>query len=639
MQPLSTIIAQVVNAPTENTQVLSALFDYFRAEYHQRGNINKAFTDLEDSLRKVPQYQRELQDKLQYVANHYGFFSFFAQHSLLDESGFLGGIWRRLKHKVVPAIPAESDIQHFVGSVLDLPKDLRWISQLPPDAHLRLFGADGPQLQTDHLFTELDTAIRALSVKLSSFGMDHGVSNLYRQLGMDTAPFFELQAILSGALTPDKVAEALTLLEDIYLSIISLRLRKNEIGTSLRLTYKTSQSLSKRSILKDLLLLKQSPESSQQWLKVVNNSLRNEASRLSVRQFVNRQFDLLSLEIVEHTARSGEKYIAETRSEYYGILRASMLGGLLIACFAALKIVFDGLKLPELPQALLFSINYATCFVLVKTFGGIIATKQPAMVASTIIKNIDLNNNLKLSSIQEIINLIKKASRSQFISFVGNLSVAFPLAMLINWGIAAYSGTPFISAEKGEYLLNSIWPFAGGAVAFAAIAGVFLSLSGFISGYFDNKVVASRLHPRLVQHPVLRSLLREPAREKVAKYVCKNLGALSGNISLGFFLGMAGWLGYITGLPIDIRHIAFSSANFGFAFLSGNLDALTILLGSLSILLIGAVNFAVSFGITMYLALKSRGITFVNTFKLLGQLLREIALRPWAFLVAPGKTG
>jgi site-specific recombinase len=493
-----------------------------------------------------PTYQKGLEDKLQYVANHYNFFSFFAQYSLPDESGFASGVWGRLKHKVIPRIPEDSDIQYFVGAVMKSPYDLRWIRQLPRDAHQRLFGANGPQLQTDHLFSELDTAIRALGVKSGSFGMDHGTTHLYRQLGMDTSPFFDLQSALSNQLTPENLTAAATALEEIFFTITNLRLRKNEIGTSLRLTYQTSRSLSKLAILRDLIQLRQTPDHTEHWLKVVDNSLRSEASRFSVRQFVNRQLDLLSLEIVEHTARSGEKYIAENRSEYFGILRASMLGGLLIACFAAAKIYFDGLQLAELPEAVLFSMNYATCFVLVKTFGGIIAKKQPAMVASTIIKNIDQNNNLKLSSLQEIVNLIKKASRSQFISFVGNLSISFPLAMLINQAISAYTESPFISSYKGEYLLNSIWPFAGGAIAFAAIAGVFLALSGLISGYFDNKVVASRLHPRLVRHPFLRSFLSKKNREKLAKYLCKNIGALSGNVSLGFFLGMAGWIGFIT---------------------------------------------------------------------------------------------
>ncbi|MEM6773007.1 MAG: hypothetical protein AAF597_20680, partial [Bacteroidota bacterium] len=245
----------------------------------------------------------------------------------------------------------------------------------------------------------------------------------------------------------------------------------------------------------------------------------------------------------------------------------------------------------------------------------------------------DKDNDLKLGGLQEIVTLIKRASSSQLISFAGNLVVAFPLAISIAWGYGELMGTELLSIDKAEKLLKSIWPWIGGAVPFAAIAGVFLALSGLISGYVDNKVLASNLAHRLEGHPLLKRILPAQPRAKVANYLCKYLGALTGNVSLGFFLGMAGYLGYLTGLPIDIRHIAFSSANLGFAWQHLQFGATTLLLGGLSVLLIGAVNFAVSFGITLYLTLKSRSISFRDTFRLLGQLGRAVVTKPWAFLL------
>jgi site-specific recombinase len=100
---------------------------------------------------------------------------------------------------------------------------------------------------------------------------------------------------------------------------------------------------------------------------------------------------------------------------------------------------------------------------------------------------------------------------------------------------------------------------------------------------------------------------------------------------------MASFLGYLTNLPIDIRHIAFSSANFGFAFQTLNIPPPTLALGALAILLIGAINFIVSFGITLYITLRSRGITTGKTFNLLGRLCLEISFRPWTFLLFPAK--
>lgn len=634
MKPqLQQILSRLTASPQDALPPLQELAAYFREEYRTEGNLQSSLEAIASNIQETPDFGQSLKERFNFLLEHYRFYSFFTQFSFLDQSGFLNGVWSRIKHKVVPQLPEKTDFQYFLREVFDLKQDAPWLLELINTDPTTIF-PEGFTPDTRSLERELQLSIQTLGVKISSFGLDHRVRSLFQRLELDNRPFAALQLALGDELSPENINRAQSMLDAIRANILSLRLRKNEIGTTLKLTYESKKVLDKLVILKDLLALRANWHDKSAWIQVFNNAWTSQTSKMGLRRFVDGHLDLLSLEIVEHTAKSGEKYIAENRKEYFGIFRASMLGGLLIAFFAAGKIMLYDLKLAELPEAFLFSLNYATCFVLVKAMGGIIATKQPAMTASTIIKTVDQNNNLELSSLQEIIFLIKKASRSQFISFVGNLAVAFPLAIAIAWGYGAWAGEAFISVDKGEKLLESIWPLVGGAVPYAAIAGVFLALSGLISGYFDNKVVASNIEARLIEQPLLKRLFSLPLRQKISAYICKNLGGLSGNISLGFLLGMAGYVGWATGLPIDIRHIAFSSANFGFAFYTIPIDPLTILLGALSILLIGAVNFSVSFGITLYLTLKSRGITFANTFKLLWKLLWAMVLRPWEFILA-----
>ncbi len=637
MQPqLQQILTRLIAAPVTTLAPIRELAGYFRNAYRTDGSIERPLQALRSAITEDPELADAMEERIRYVLREFSFYSFFTQFSFLDQSGLFAGVWARIKHKFVPQLPAKNDIQYFLREVVDLPEDAVWLLDLFR-ASFGILQEQGFDLQAVGLKEDLKNSIQTLGLKISSFGLDYRVRGLLERLELDHRPFAELQVALGGALTPEKSERALTMLEAIRANIISLRLRKSEIGTTLKLTYESKKALDKLAILKDLLHLHAHQDDREAWITVFTHGWINGSQQMGLGRFISGHLDLVSLEIVEHTAKSGEKYIAENRSEYFSIFRASMLGGLLIAFFAAGKIILYDLKLAELPGAVLFSINYATCFVLVKAFGGIIATKQPAMTASTIIKAVDKNNDLKLSGLQEIIRLIKRASRSQLISFAGNLMVAFPLAIGIGWGYGELMGTDFLTADQGEKLLKTIWPWVGGAIPYAAIAGVFLALSGLISGYFDNKVVASNLEPRLVQQPLLKRLFALPARQKIAAYICKYLGALSGNISLGFFLGMASYIGWATSLPIDIRHIAFSSANFGFAFQTIEIDTTTIVLGALSILLIGAVNFAVSFGITLYLALYSRGITFVNTFKLLGKLAWEVMLRPWEFVFTVGE--
>jgi hypothetical protein len=53
--------------------------------------------------------------------------------------------------------------------------------------------------------------------------------------------------------------------------------------------------------------------------------------------------------------------------------------------------------------------------------------------------------------------------------------------------------------------------------------------------------------------------------QRVAAYIGDNLGALAGNLLFGFLLGGTTLFGLLVGLPIDIRHVAFSSAFVGIA--------------------------------------------------------------------------
>jgi site-specific recombinase len=77
-------------------------------------------------------------------------------------------------------------------------------------------------------------------------------------------------------------------------------------------------------------------------------------------------------------------------------------------------------------------------------------------------------------------------------------------------------------------------------------------------------------------------------------------------------LGTIGQLGVFFGLPVDIRHITFSSANFAFALvgLDHQISWQLALYSLLGILLIGIVNLGVSFSLAMLVALRSRRVSF-----------------------------
>ena len=83
-----------------------------------------------------------------------------------------------------------------------------------------------------------------------------------------------------------------------------------------------------------------------------------------------------------------------------------------------------------------------------------------------------------------------------------------------------------------------------------------------IGRLFDNMAVYRKVGPRLKAHVHLSQLMGQERLYRFADYIERNLGALAGNFIFGIMLGSMGTIGFILGLPLDIRHIAFASANF-----------------------------------------------------------------------------
>jgi site-specific recombinase len=278
-----------------------------------------------------------------------------------------------------------------------------------------------------------------------------------------------------------------------------------------------------------------------------------------------------------------------------------------------------------LRDALLFSLNYALCFILVTQTGGIIATKQPAMTASRIASHIDKDDDLELDSMRVVVVLIRKVFGSQFISIVGNFLMALVFAC-ITFGLLSLGGLQnFLKVDSGN-LIRDVLP-SGSLIGFSAAAGIFLALAGIISGYVDNKIIASKIPHRIANNPLFLN------SKVLANFTLKRGGAIIGNLILGFFLGSAFLLSYIFPFSVDIRHIAFSSSYLGYAIMSQPLDALTIIKALLGIMMIGFTNLIVSFSIILLLALKSRGAKLSLIPRLFIHSLKDFLTRPLDYLI------
>jgi site-specific recombinase len=365
--------------------------------------------------------------------------------------------------------------------------------------------------------------------------------------------------------------------------------------------------------------------------------IRYENRKNSLGEFLSDNLALLAYQIAEHKGRKGESYIAVSKKDFVFLFRSSMTGGFIISFIAIFKNLLGLLPMAPFWQGLVYGTNYAFGFVLMDQVGGTLATKQPAYTASAVAGSLDSKKTAGKPDLKNLAITVSRVSRSQIASFAGNLVLVFPLTYLLAWLWHLITGYKIAAGASAMELLAAQHPWQSLALLYACFTGFFLFLSGIIAGYVENHVIYGKVPERLSMHPVLSYTMSKRRLNKMVNLLRRSSGALAGSISLGFFLGIAGPLGKVIGLPFDVRHITISAGNTAIGFYGLDRQVplaylLTILCG---VLLIGFLNFLVSFSLAFFVAVKSRGIRLKDYPEFLGILWRFMRRYPIDFFFPP----
>jgi site-specific recombinase len=313
-----------------------------------------------------------------------------------------------------------------------------------------------------------------------------------------------------------------------------------------------------------------------------------------------------------------------------------LVGGIVVGLFSISKDF--ALQLGKAPaiEAFLVSAVYAGIFLLIFVCRGVLATKQPAMTASRIAKEIDsieadcATENDK-HYLEELVELLKVTFRTQSVAVLGNVLLAAPVAAGIYWLLNKNGlGT---SETTAHYFITSLHPTNTLTIYYAALTGVCLSLSGIFAGASKNWFIFHDLDDRLRNR--LKNSISPSLAGKITDWLAKNLASITANVSLGVMLGCMAVLGYIFGLPLDVRHITFASAQVGSALAHFNFqyDSHVLLMAGIGVALIGFVNLIVSFGFTFLVVLKSRRVTFAQHKRLFWMLFKSFLRNPLSFFL------
>ncbi|WP_372863114.1 site-specific recombinase [Psychrobacter sp.] len=638
--------------------VLKRLIDELRVSDKEPTLANQNIQELIDILRQHPEYADGLSSFVLKLIIEYRQIALYTDTGIMSDQGFFNSLRRLIGHRFLPLLPQEDSVVELVGYLFDKRSDERWLANIKKDKWdelVELLKVDEQHLNlVATAKNSILNAIIILSYRISGIGLHPDLMEFYPQMLNYSASFVaqnqeavlyvnqyreahELDTLTD--ITPEKAvdpAPLLVMIEQCEDIVGTIRKRIYKTGISIRLTnmmLRLDQSLQRMRILTELVA-DNYDKRDQALIELIQALITTASRRYSIGYLIDNNTKLLSRKVTENASRVGEHYISTDKSGYQKMFKKASIGGFIIAFMATLKILAYNLALAPMGRAFVNSMIYGLGFVFIHIVHGTVATKQPAMTAAAIASTISDGSGKKSHQLNKLSELVVDILRTQFVAIMGNIMLAIPVALIISFAWLQYTGAPMINTDKAAHLLHDLDPFHSLALPHAAIAGVYLFLSGLIAGYYDNLAVYNQIGARIQRHKLLQYLLPKTWLQRLGGFIEANLGAIMGNFLFGVFLGSTATIGYLFGLPIDIRHIAFASANLAhglFNISANQWDWQIVFISILGVALIGMVNLMVSFSLALFVALRSKEVKFMEWSRLTKQLFSHMLTHPSDF--------
>jgi site-specific recombinase len=615
-----------------------------RGRRDARANLERAT----EAIRRSPVLLGNLQQAILSQLTRTDLSAAFMESGIPLARGFWQELFGRLRHKLLPPLQDEHDFLYVLNRVFFRNTDYRWVEAIPRPVWESFFASLGLSMHIDNsgVLGQLMSSLKTLSFQVAQLGLEKEVLLYLPEGDREANPFVlqnyrvhELERILDGPATGVEAISAgiNAMLERCNTSIDHIRNNHGLRGASLHQTYMMlllANRMERMSILVDLLDTEHRFDTGK-FVEVFRMLVRNENRKNSILEFMSQSLGYLAYQIAEHKGAKGSKYITSTPAEYRAMVGSAMGGGAWICLTVLIKHLLVRVPMAIMWHGVAYSVNYSLGFILIEETNTTLATKQPAFTATAVAGSLDVKKNAHQPNLYNLAITVAKVSRSQIASFAGNLIVVFPGAALLAWGYDKLTGVKLVAGEEAIKLLRDQHPWQSLSLLYACNTGVFLFLSGIIAGYVQNKIRYGQISRRLQTHPILRVTMPKKRLRRLADYVETHAGTLIGNISLGFFLGMAGTIGEITGTRFDIRHITIASGNVSLAVYGlglRNIPAGWLAEVLLGVLGIGFFNFLVSFSLAFIVAARSRGVRIREYPEFLGILWRYFRNNPLDFI-------
>lgn len=610
------------------------------------------FTDVLNFFRNNPNFAENFKHYIHNIFAGRPFNLSLTEANILSENAFFPELKKRILNKILPPVENEKTVWFLVDNISLRPKaDLKYLHNLPENKInelLKIFGA-ADFITKSKVKKEMIFAMNILSWRATGMAMEVEVVRMAPQYRNFDNPFLALQNEL------EDLAAELEKNPDLQLHSKDSRYKQIKIYTEqclefVNIAFKNSSKYGisgkiNQSLLKirqqmqrvydivNLLVIDTEEDILIKSKQLIFNILSYKSHKNNISELINDSTRLISHLITNHTAETGAHYITSTRKEYMKMFYKASGGGIIVGALCVLKMLYGYIPGSDFSHAFLYSMNYAMGFVMIYLMGFTLATKQPAMTAATMTKVLSEEGNTK-NDRTEFAHLVSKLFRSQFIAFVGNVLLSFPIALAIIYGLDVFFSQN-LAVDRSDKLLKDLDPFHSKAILHASIAGFYLFISGIISGNIGNNSVFFQIPERIAKSLSIRRLFGAKFAKGLSKYYAKNWPGIVSNFWFGVFLGATAPVGLFFGLDLDIRHITFAAGNFAIGLYGKDfsVDSYTFWISFVTVFLIGFFNFLVSFSLSMFLAFRSRKLNFGQVSEIYKEIFRYFFKNPLKFFL------
>ncbi|HJW73503.1 MAG TPA: hypothetical protein VJ486_11795 [Geothrix sp.] len=573
--------------------------------------------------------QKGLTAPLAEAWNHTSSIRLLAETGLPDRTTLLGEGFLRLVDRFVPRLDPEGDLYALLDRLNLGEADATWIEGLPQDLRAAWGVLLAPPRET------WAHAARLLAHRAAAVGLSRDLLALDAEGSDVDSPFFRLTRAVHNAGERPADAEAYAAWEasrDACLATLAqAHAQLDSRGVSTDLVFRLELLEAQLVRIGQLLdILRGTGNGTALAADLVRGSAEQHGLLTLLRTTVQR----LARKIVEHAGETGEHYIARNRNEWWAMGRSAAGGGLLTAGTALIKASLPLLPLAPLLLGVSLASNYAVSFCAMQLLGYSLASKQPAMTAAALAQALEQNDG----QMREI-ELVAAITRTQVIATLGNVLITMPVAAGLVLAWVELTGNVPLGTEAALHGIQGTLPFRSETMIFAALTGVLLWLSSLAAGWTANWSAYRRLPEALAQSHRLRSLFGTGGADALGRFAQRHLAGFAGYTALGVLLVFVPMAFAFAGIHVEVRHVTLQAASLALGaatlWLQGAPAWREVLLGLLGIALIGFMNFAVSFTLALWTALRARGLSGRASRHLWLEILKAFNRNPGRFLVAP----